>query len=114
MKKLKGKKCWAGLDLASTRDISALGLLLKEDEKFLVVPYFFVPKENAKKRSEKYKVDYGSHITELARLREEAREQGAWSAAINAEVARGKAAGLYIDQKIIKHGKLEALSLKPI
>ena len=53
---------------------------------------------------------YGSHITELARLREEAREKGAWSAAINAEVARGKAAGLYIEQKIIKHGKLEDLS----
>jgi len=53
---------------------------------------------------EKYRVDYGSHITELARLREEAREKGAWSAAINAEVARGKAAGLYIEQKIIKHG----------
>ena len=59
---------------------------------------------------EKYRVDYGSHITELARLREEAREKGAWSAAINAEVARGKAAGLYIEQKIIKHGKLEDLS----
>ena len=63
---------------------------------------------------EKYKVDYGSHITELARLREEAREKGAWSAAINAEVARGKAAGLYIEQKIIKHGKLEDLTEKEL
>ena len=59
---------------------------------------------------EKYKVDYASHIAELAKLRNEAREKGAWSAAINAEVARGKAAGLYIEQKIIKHGKLEDLS----
>lgn len=59
---------------------------------------------------EKYRVDYGSHISELAKLRNEAREKGAWSAAINAEVARGKAAGLYIEQKIIKHGKLEDLS----
>ena len=59
---------------------------------------------------EKYKVDYASHISELAKLRNEAREKGAWSAAINAEVARGKAAGLYIEQKIIKHGKLEDLS----
>ena len=64
MKKLKGKKCWAGLDLASTRDISALVLLFKEDEKFLVVPYFFVPKENAKKRSEKDKVDYVTWINQ--------------------------------------------------
>ena len=58
LEKLKGKECWAGLDLASTRDISALVLLFKEDEKFIVVPYFFIPRENAKKRSERDKVDY--------------------------------------------------------
>jgi hypothetical protein len=38
------------------------------------------------------------------------RKKGAWSAAINAEVARGKAAGLYVEQKIIRTGKLEDLS----
>ena len=32
------------------------------------------------------------------------------SAAVNAEVARGKAAGLYIEQKIIRTGKLEDLT----
>ena len=45
----------------------------------------------------KYDVTFGSHITELAKLRDEAREKKAWSAAVNAEVARGKAAGLYIE-----------------
>ena len=30
------------------------------------------------------------------------------------EVARGKAAGLYIEQKIIKHGKLEDLTEKEL
>ncbi len=34
----------------------------------------------------------------------------AWSAATNAEVARGKAAGLYIDQKLIMTGNLDQLS----
>ena len=58
LEKLKGKECWAGLDLASTRDISCLCLIFKEDEKFIVVPYFFIPEENAKKRSERDKVDY--------------------------------------------------------
>ena len=58
MEKLKGKPCWAGLDLASTRDISALVLLFKEEDKFIVLPYFFIPEENAKKRSERDKVDY--------------------------------------------------------
>jgi hypothetical protein len=37
-------------------------------------------------------------------------KKGAWSAAVNAETNRGKAAGLYIDRKIIKTGKLEDLS----
>ena len=36
------------------------------------------------------------------------------SAAVNAEVARGKAAGLYIEQKIIRTGKLEDLSAEEL
>ena len=35
---------------------------------------------------------------------------GSFSSAVNAEANRGKAAGLYIDRKIIKTGKLEDLS----
>ena len=58
LEKLKGKDCWAGLDLASTRDISALVLLFKEDDNFIILPYFFIPEDNAKKRSERDKVDY--------------------------------------------------------
>ena len=50
------------------------------------------------------------HITELGKIRAEALKKGAWSAAVNAEVARGKAAGLYIEQKIIRTGKLDDLS----
>ena len=62
----------------------------------------------------KYDVTFGSHITELAKLRDEARDKKAWSAAVNAEVARGKAAGLYIEQKIIRTGKLEDLSTEEL
>ena len=58
----------------------------------------------------KYDVTFERHITELAKLRDNARENKAWSAAVNAEVARGKAAGLYVEQKIIRTGKLEDLS----
>ena len=58
LEKLKGKDCWAGLDLASTRDISALVLLFKEDDNFIILPHFFIPEDNAKKRSERDKVDY--------------------------------------------------------
>ena len=58
IEQFKNKECWLGLDLASTRDISALVLLFKDEDCFYVVPYFFIPKENAKKRSERDKVDY--------------------------------------------------------
>jgi len=55
-------------------------------------------------------VTYENHIAELARLREAALKKGSFSSAVNAEANRGKAAGLYIDRKIIKTGKLEDLS----
>ena len=73
----------------------------------LVVQYI------GKLRSEyqkKYDVTFERHISELAKLRDECRGNKAWSAAVNAEVARGKAAGLYVEQKIIRTGKLEDLS----
>lgn len=38
------------------------------------------------------------HLEELAALRDEARAEGRYSAAIAAEIARGKAAGLYVEQ----------------
>ena len=62
----------------------------------------------------KYEVDYGRHIAELGKIRQSALNKGAWSAAVNAEVARGKAAGLYIEQKIIRTGKLEDLSAEEL
>ena len=73
----------------------------------LVVKYIGELREEYQKQ---FAVTFGSHITELAKLREEARGKGAWSAAINAEVARGKAAGLYVEQKIIRTGKIDDLS----
>lgn len=38
------------------------------------------------------------HLNDLLLMREEARRDGRWSAAISAEVARGKAAGLYTER----------------
>ena len=59
---------------------------------------------------EKYGITFEKHITELAKIRDEARKKSAWSAATNAEVARGKAAGLYVDQKLIMTGNIDKLS----
>ena len=63
---------------------------------------------------EKYQVDLGRHLGELAKLRDDAMKKGAWSAAINAEVARGKAGGVYVDQKLILSGNLDNMSEKEL
>ena len=73
----------------------------------LVVKYIGELREEYQK---KYAVTFERHISELAKIRIDALKKGAWSAAVNAEVARGKAAGLYIEQKIIRTGKLDDLS----
>ena len=66
--------------------------------------------ELKEERLRKFEVSYEGHVAELARLREAALKKGSFSSAVNAEANRGKAAGLYIDRKIIKTGKLEDLS----
>jgi hypothetical protein len=43
-------------------------------------------------------------------LREEAKDQGQISAAITAEVHRGKAGGLYIDRREILTAKIDMMS----
>ena len=63
---------------------------------------------------EKFGIDLGRHLGELAKLRDDAMKKGAWSAAINAEVARGKAGGLYVDQKLILSGNLDNMSEKEL
>ena len=63
---------------------------------------------------EKYGITFERHITELAKIRDDARAKGAWSAATNAEVARGKAGGLYVDQKLIMTGNIDKLSEQEI
>ena len=73
----------------------------------LVVQYIGELREEKLK---KYEVTYDKHVAELGKIREAALNKGAFSAATNAEKNRGMAAGLYIDRKIIKTGKLEELS----
>ena len=58
----------------------------------------------------KYDINFESHLMHLGKMRNDALDAKAWTAAINAEVARGKAAGLYVEQKIIRTGKLDDLS----
>ena len=67
----------------------------------LVVKYIGELREEWQK---KYEVTYDRHISELGKIRAEALKK----------VARGKAAGLYIEQKIIRTGKLEDLTTEEL
>ena len=73
----------------------------------LVVQYVDSLKQE---RLAKHEVTYDKHLAELDRIKSAALKKGSFSSAVNAEVSRGKAAGLYIDRKIIKHGKLEDMT----
>ena len=73
----------------------------------LVVQYL---DELKQERNLKFGVNYEGHVAELARIKDLALKKNSFSAAVNAETNRGKAGGLYIDRKIIKHGKLEDMT----
>lgn len=53
---LRGRKCFAGLDLASTSDLCALVLYFPDRK--AVLSYFWVPKDSAIKRLERNRVNY--------------------------------------------------------
>ena len=72
----------------------------------LVVKYIGELREEARK---KYEVTMDRHLEQLAKIRDQALKKGAYSAAGNMEVARGKVAGYYIDRKMIKTGKIDDL-----
>lgn len=56
---LSGRECWAGLDLATTFDTTALVLLFPlDDGTFWVEPHFWIPNENALQRERRDKVPY--------------------------------------------------------
>jgi len=60
--------------------------------------------------SERDAVSLENHLSTLHDLREEAKDQGQISAAITAEVHRGKAGGLYIDRREILTAKIDLMS----
>lgn len=61
MDALAGRDCYAGLDLSSTGDITALVLIFpprNEDEKYVLLPYFWIPEETIPRRVKANSVPY--------------------------------------------------------
>lgn len=60
---LKGVPCFAGLDLSSVNDLTALVLLWPhEDKSFSVVPYFWLPVENLRALEKQHHVSYSAWV----------------------------------------------------
>lgn len=87
---LSGKECWGGLDLAKTRDVTALTLCFPVDDKIIFKHWFWIPEgalQKDKKNAHSYKkwasqnnnlvitpgdaVDYDYIFEEIQRLRKE-------------------------------------------
>ncbi|ADK13435.1 Phage Terminase [Clostridium ljungdahlii DSM 13528] len=61
IEKLKGRECYGGLDLSSTNDITAFVLVfppITEDDKYYVLPFFWIPEDNLKLRVKRDHVPY--------------------------------------------------------
>lgn len=61
VERLRGRRCWAGLDLASTQDLTALVLLFEptaEDEFWRLLPQFWIPGDGLDDKAYKDRVPY--------------------------------------------------------
>ena len=61
--------------------------------------------------AERAMVTLVGHLEDLKRLRDEAREARQFNAAINAEIARGKAAGLYVERSEVSGPEGQPVSI---
>ena len=60
----------------------------------------------------KYGISFEGHLEELGKIRDRGKKDNRnLAAAATTEIARGKVAGYYIDQKIVRHGKIDDLNL---
>ena len=61
---------------------------------------------------QKYDITFERHLEELGNIRDRGKKDNRnLAAAATTEIARGKVAGYYIDQKIIRHGQIDDLNL---
>ena len=64
---------------------------------------------------EKYGITFKRHLRDLQRIRDLALENGAYSAAVQAEYRRGQANGnIYINKSEIRHGTIDSMSKEEV
>lgn len=61
---LKGCACWGGLDLSNVSDITAYVLLFHENDRFQLLPHFWIPEEKMQEKVRKENINYDKWAAE--------------------------------------------------
>ena len=59
---LKGCACWGGLDLSNVSDITAYVLLFHENDRFQLLPHFWIPEEKMLEKVRKENINYDKWV----------------------------------------------------
>ena len=99
--------------LAGYKDPDSEGSRLTNPNKFPLVCAFISNLRDEVRQ--KYDITFERHLEELGNIRDRGKKDNRnLAAAATTEIARGKVAGYYIDQKIIRHGRIEDLNLSQL
>lgn len=83
---LKGKPCYAGLDLSATTDLTALNLIFHDGDTYFTIPRFWIPGDRARDKERLDRVPYSTwarqgyikltegNVIDYAYVREELRQ----------------------------------------
>lgn len=61
---LRGCACWGGLDLSNISDITAYVLLFHENDRFQLVPYFWIPEEKMLEKIRRENINYDRWVAD--------------------------------------------------
>jgi phage terminase small subunit len=95
----------------SQKNATRAGTMLSSDSNPLVKNRIT---ELQTKAANKAVLTLGTHLGDLKEIRNGAMRNGAWSAAVTAEVARGKAAGLYINRTELIVNRVDTMSKEEV
>ena len=99
--------------LAGYKDPDSEGARLTNPNKFPLVCAFISNLRDEVRQ--KYGISFEGHLEELGKIRDRGKTDNRnLAAAATTEIARGKVAGYYIDQKLVRHGKIDDLNLDPL
>ena len=96
--------------LAGYKDPDSDGARLTNPNKFPLVCAFISNLRDEVRQ--KYGISFEAHLEELGKIRDMGKkDRRNLAAAATTEIARGKVGGYYIDQKIVRHGKIDDMNL---